>query len=128
MKSFIAILLLSICLGSTSEVHELLKIPILIGHFMEHRSENRQMSFWDFMILHYAKGEVKDADYNKDMRLPFKSLPELTGSILLIALIPELQLPDAKYSFAEAAKGVDRKDLFIRSGFLTCIWQPPKYC
>lgn len=127
LKSYIAISLLFLYISSTTEFHELLKVPVLIGHFMEHRSENKDLSFWDFIFMHYAQGQVKDADYDKDMRLPFKSLPELTCSIPMMAVIPGLQHSEVKLFLLKERMRNYRKDLFITADFSSYIWQPPKY-
>lgn len=50
-----------------------MKFPLLIEHFVEHRAENPQISVGDFLDMHYFTGHEKDADYDKDMQLPFKS-------------------------------------------------------
>lgn len=42
-------------------------------HFMEHQSANKDLSLMDFLKQHYFNGDVKDGDYDQDMKLPFKS-------------------------------------------------------
>lgn len=128
LKSFIAISLLSLHLSSTTEIHELLKVPVLIEHFIEHRSKNQQLSFWDFIFLHYAQGKAKPADYDKDMKLPFKSIPEITCSVSMIALIPDVQSSKINNFSCQGKQRVCRKDLIVADDFHVCIWQPPKSC
>ena len=128
MKSAIAIFLLLLYLGSTTEMHELLKMPLLIDHFIEHRSESAGLSFWDFISLHYGQGEVRPPDYDKDMKLPFKSTPEITCTASLIALIPDLQSGEITHHPENARQRVSQKDHILSDDFPSCIWQPPKTC
>lgn len=80
MKRFTAILLLITLLLSRTELYQLCKLPKLVTHYIEHKHENPAISLWQFLDMHYAHGDVMDADYDKDMQLPFKT-NEYTGEI-----------------------------------------------
>jgi hypothetical protein len=80
VKRFTAILLLLTLLLSRTELYQLCKLPKLITHYMEHKHENPAINLWDFLDMHYAHGDVMDADYDKDMQLPFKT-NEYTGEM-----------------------------------------------
>lgn len=54
-------------------MREVFKMPLLVEHFISHKTENPEISFSYFMDLHYFTGHEKDADYDRDMQLPFKS-------------------------------------------------------
>ena len=56
---------LTIYLFSFTEVKEVLKIPALIEHYQEHKSENKNISIIGFIALHYLSGSQKDSDYEK---------------------------------------------------------------
>lgn len=73
MKKTIAILLLLTYILSFTEARELVKLPAFIEHYKEHKAENRQITLLGFITLHYLNGSQKDADYAKDMKLPFKT-------------------------------------------------------
>lgn len=77
-------LLLCLFTASATPVGELLKLPVLIEHLREHRRETPDMSLTAFFILHYFSGDVRDADYERDMQLPFKTV-ELPGLSLATA-------------------------------------------
>ncbi|WP_229249003.1 hypothetical protein [Dyadobacter sandarakinus] len=53
---------------------ELLKVPALIKHFVEHKSINREIGFIDFLSMHYWGKDIDDNDDEKDGRLPFKKV------------------------------------------------------
>ncbi|MCS7037176.1 MAG: hypothetical protein NZM41_10970 [Saprospiraceae bacterium] len=65
---------------------EVLKLPVLIEHYLEHRAEVPDMGFWEYLTLHYFSGIEYDADYARDLQLPFKSIS--LASVLLLSLQP----------------------------------------
>ena len=70
MKKWVSILLLSLYLLSTTELNQLLKLPVLIEHYLEHKNLNPEMTLVAFFKMHYDH-PVKDADYKTDRKLPF---------------------------------------------------------
>lgn len=71
--------------ASATPVGELVKLPVLIEHLREHRRETPDMTLIGFFILHYFSGDVRDADYERDMQLPFKTVDT---SPLSLATVP----------------------------------------
>lgn len=45
----------------------------MLSHFHEHKRENKNVSFWGFLKLHYLPGHPDDKDDDDDMQLPFKN-------------------------------------------------------
>ncbi|MCS6929144.1 MAG: hypothetical protein NZM43_06565 [Saprospiraceae bacterium] len=78
--------LLGAYLWAGTPAAEVLKLPVLIEHYLEHRAEAPDMSFWEYLTLHYFSGIEYDADYARDLQLPFKSIS--LASVLLLALQP----------------------------------------
>lgn len=117
---------LSTYLFSATEFKQLLKLPLLVEHFIEHKEENKLITFWEFLTLHYKTTNVKDADYEKDMKLPFKSQTGLFSSIIIFHLFPNFDnllnniFPTSKKSY------VITSEHFIDSSAVCSIWQPPK--
>ena len=127
MKKFIAIAFLSIYLLSTTELHQLLKLPVLVEHFAEHKSANQSVTLWRFLCMHYAHGNVHDADYEKDMKLPFKSHSCCNSTINLVFLFSNENLTFPIYKFLDETKSVINFYSFIvGSSHLKAIWQPPQ--
>lgn len=127
MKKWISILLLSFYLVSTTELYQLLKIPTLIEHFIEHRVDNSEMTLISFLKMHYGH-PVKDADYQKDQKLPFvaHSYPPLA---LLFTLNPEFSIKIEKQIILDYHKEINSfYDLFYDKDASNSIWQPPKNC
>ena len=128
MKKLISILLISSFLISLTEFYQILKFPILVEHFKEHKTLNEGTTFWSFLIMHYSDNDVKYADYEKDMRLPFKSND---GSLNM------LSLSFIHYSSSNKINKPIEIDLKVykvynvnkfQTTYLSNIWQPPKSC
>lgn len=73
MRKLIAISLLLLFLFGSTEAYQLLKLPLLVKHFIEHKKENPAISIAMFIRMHYQKKIVVDDDFQKDMQLPFKT-------------------------------------------------------
>lgn len=128
MKKLISILLISSFLISLTEFYQLLKFPILVEHFKEHKSLNEGITFWSFLLMHYSDNDVKYADYDKDMRLPFKStdgsLNMLNLSFIHYAYSNKINKPFER-TFEIYKVYNDHK---FKSTYLSNIWQPPRPC
>ena len=124
----LSILLLSAYLLSSTEFSQLLKLPLLLEHFNEHKTWNEGTTLWSFMIMHYTNNDVKYADHDKDMRLPFKSNEGSVYSILLTFIhIPTL-LTLIKPVIIDLNEYNLRENICFNSTYLSNIWQPPKFC
>ncbi len=125
MKRLVAITLIACVLVSTTELCQLLKMPKLIEHFIQHRKQNSAMSFQAFLSLHYWVDHGMDADYKEDMQLPFKSFrisvnPNYLGFITQhICYIPSQTFSDVK----ERIKIIN--DELPDFSVYNAIWHPP---
>jgi hypothetical protein len=128
LKKLVVIALLALYMVSTTELCELLKLPFLIEHFVEHREQNNRLTVMQFLAMHYTGEDEKDADYDKDMKLPFKShdncciaaafsVSESFSSGLVV------QRPE--YSIVPTFKLYN--ETFKPHTYLSNIWQPPKH-
>jgi len=125
MKRFFSILLLIGFLSSTTELHELLKLPHLVYHFFEHRSENSETSLVHFLQIHFSKEYKNHQEDNHDNGcLPFQG--EHQHPVQLLHFL------DNKYTdFRLIPQSNAVKNLYCRpssptSTYLANIWQPPK--
>lgn len=127
MKRHFSIFILTIYLFSFTEVKEVLKIPALIEHYQEHKSENKNISIIGFIALHYLSGSQKDSDYEKDMKLPFKA-HEISSVSFAIQDLPksfELNLAQTKKFFEEKNQNFHYAESFINPHLLS-FFQPPE--
>ena len=127
LKSLVIISMMSVYLISTTELYQLVKLPMLVEHFYEHQDQDQDITLWEFLCMHYAHGDVKDADYDKDMKLPFKSHDGCSSSSV-IAYIPKDFPTIAKPTHSVSKTYTIYEEQFLASSFLACIWQPPKTC
>ncbi len=58
---------------------ELVKIPALLEHFAQHKSQQNQLSFNDFLFMHYVGDDSNSQDNNSDSELPFKGTSQASG-------------------------------------------------
>ena len=124
----LSILLLSAYLISSTEISQMLKLPLLLEHFNEHKSLNEGLTLWSFMVMHYTNNDVKYADHDKDMQLPFKS-KEGSLNILSVSFIQNFTSIKIINPFERELKiYMIKNDHVFNSTFLSNIWQPPKSC
>jgi hypothetical protein len=127
LKKYISILFLTIYLFSTTEAIQLLKLPVIFQHFAEHKLEDKNISFFTFLDMHYMHGSPKDKDYDKDMKLPFKTLCDCISAVVP-AVIPQT----VSFSFIKPLSIIEKKNYIIlnqciASAYLDNIWQPPRF-
>lgn len=124
MKKWVSILLLSLYLLSTTELNQLLKLPILIEHYVEHKNLNPEMTLVAFFKMHYDH-PVKDADYKTDRKLPFVIHSTLSLVFTLNTDFSfEISGSDYKYFHIQNIPSLN-ENLYIK-GYLQSIWQPPR--
>ncbi len=83
MKNQAAILLLAVHLMAYTNLEQILKFPKLVDHFLQHRSQNNNLGFIDFLEMHYCTDSDAKAD-DDDMKLPFKVMDFHIASHVLI--------------------------------------------
>lgn len=119
---FLALTLLFVFVSVQSPLHELLKLPELISHYKEHKSENKSISFIKFLEDHYLKSlSTKD---NKHSKLPFKdeAHPLMLGLNYIASsekIVFEVQHYPIRINNRVEESGPSQ-------GQETGIWQPPK--
>jgi hypothetical protein len=121
VKKLIAVLFLFTYISSITEFHETLRLPLLFEHFAEHKAKVSDLTFWEFLSMHYKTDVAHD---EHDNQLPFK-VPghEFTASIVA--------LPVAKISLKETIPPTKVTHTFayreaIFETQLCDIFQPPK--
>ena len=73
MKKKAAYIFLAIYLIGATELHQLLKMPLLLEHYKEHKLDNGNLSLISFIYQHYVGDDGNANDDQKDQNLPFKS-------------------------------------------------------
>jgi hypothetical protein len=70
MRKFLLIILTSIHLFGNTEISQLLRIPNLIHHYLEHCRLEPGIGFTQFLSMHYGGNDGTSADDEKDQQLP----------------------------------------------------------
>lgn len=112
-------------LTTTTELGQLLKFPLLIEHFVEHKDKKPELSFWGFLQIHYDNNHKEEGD-PIDEKLPFVSHSSI---IHLIATTPPTILKIDKIKIPTNNTKVETfHDPVLECNYLSSIWQPPKHC
>ena len=128
LKKLAVIFFLTLYLFATTDACQLLKLSVVFQHFAEHRAEDKNIGFLEFLDRHYMNGSPKDADYDRDMQLPFKkSCPYCLFCIAATAFMPiVISLSIKKPLVLIVPKNYFSQDQLLTSSYLASIWQPPK--
>jgi hypothetical protein len=124
MKNIFPVFLLSLYLLAFTEFSQLLKITVLVEHFIEHK-QNNGTGFLKFIAEHYVYGDGDESDNDKDNKLPFKShnsvLNTAVAEMIPVdhSLSPLPSLVSTEIFFPEKRMG--------SSEFPNAIWQPPRF-
>jgi len=126
MKSLVAKLLIVICLFSMTPMKEMVKIPMLYFHYLEHVKEMPELNFIGFLDMHYMHGIVLDEDFEKDMQLPFKALD---FNLMPIFVVQENCKSDFTFLLSvfedQSSISIDH-DRYISEAKLKGIFHPPR--
>lgn len=124
VRKLFPIFLLSIYLVSVTELHEFFKLPQLLEHFIEHKTEDRKTTFLDFLVLHYATSD----NAGEHSELPFKADHD-SGNIVNSGFVNFNNFCLVVKSTPIESKIYKTHAIdFISSAYLSSIWQPPKSC
>lgn len=104
----------------------MLKLPLLLEHYLQHKAENKLITLANFLEMHYATTTVYDDDYAQDMQLPFKAHTEdLCFSIVSVVPNPRYSVEPQLTSFIKLTIPLINSSL---KTYLSSpdIFQPPK--
>jgi hypothetical protein len=125
LKEKVAIFLLVVYLFGSTDAYQLLKLPLLVGHYVKHKRESPYMTLGSFFKMHYIDPQPFDNDYKQDMQLPFKTVLNIYGRNLPtdITILPRIIFrPPAENPGLQPALNDN-----IPPSLLTfSIFQPPK--
>lgn len=112
--------------SSVTEVHELFKVSNLIAHYLQHRESDHNLSFSDFLFLHYDEHSehADSSEHNDD--LPFKSHHVPIAWFNFVAPIFTASVKQEVILFYLASKPVAYYRCITATDRESSIWQPPK--
>nr|MBZ1362614.1 hypothetical protein [Dyadobacter fermentans] len=124
MRRLLRNIILFMVILDTTSFCQVYKIPLLLKHFAEHQSLNREITFADFLSMHYLGKDLDDNDDDKDMQLPFKKVEAHTSNFIFVPNTPvftfkRVYLP-IKAEYGPAVPQVDY------STVLGSLFRPPR--
>ena len=121
MKQKLIIALLSLYLIASTEFHQVLSLPLLVEHYVEHHELVKDMTFWEFLVMHYESDVAHD---DQDMRLPFKDCHHsLTAQAIAM---PEQKISLTLLAPTQGDRLLSFEHSQFHSSYLGEIFQPPK--
>ncbi len=125
VKRFFSIILLIVFLSSTTELHELFKLPHLVYHFFEHRAEHPDSSLPQFLQIHFSQEDSNHNDNKHDKGcLPFQGEHNHPMQLLHFYANNHTDLSLIPLSNSLLYDYFSKSSL--ASAYLANIWQPPK--
>jgi hypothetical protein len=126
VKKLIAAITLIGFLSSTTEVHELFKLQHLVSHYFEHSSKDGNISFAEFLHVHYSHDHDNHKDEHHDKGcLPFQGDHGCLGNYINYFSSAD----PIKITLKQQVTSIEQQPLLptiIVSDYLSKIWQPPK--
>lgn len=112
---------------SVTEMHQLLKLPVVFEHYAEHQLEDASIGFLEFLDMHYMHGSPQDDDYERDMQLPFKTSADCVSAVSFAQVPVQFEMEiESSITFLKKKNYLIR-DLFTHTPYLSNIWQPPQF-
>jgi hypothetical protein len=124
MKKLVAIAIVFTYVTSFTEVHQLLKLPVLWQHFTEHQQKDKSITFLEYLSHHYETHDDHDDDHDRDMELPFKDFGHCVSVQAVTVSSFKLDLTVEYFPFQKTYACF--YDKFVMVFHLTKIWQPPR--
>lgn len=112
-----------ILFASTNEVGQVLKLPLLISHYIDHYREEGQgiYAFFHEHYIHHHGSSNNDQD--EDNQLPFKTTTVQQASVTY--LLPALEMIN-KPAETTREKKLIITSAFVPTNFLKDIFHPPQ--
>ncbi|WP_166924836.1 hypothetical protein [Flavobacterium poyangense] len=109
--------------SNSSFVQQFYKLPILVQHFQEHKQLS-DLSFVDFLSMHYWGEDLKDNDEDRDMQLPFKTISSSSFQLVFILTDKELLPIPFNPALPQLKNTVYRSNLLSDPNLLS-LFRPP---
>ncbi len=107
---------------ANTSIGQLLKVPNLIEHFKEHKSEpaTGSITFIEYLVSHYSKNAENNHDHQD---LPFKTLDNSISTLFLF-FMATYQIQIIQHIIVSKKKFFYNKS--FKSNAIASIWLPPK--
>ena len=125
MKKVVSISFLIVFLLANTELHEVLKVPLLLEHYILHKQEDKNQSFLTFIYKHYVSVQDHFHLQNDHDGLPLKTKDciKYNPGIVSFLLIHYARLQEVPYQLKQR---IFFKKVFLSNLNQGNIWQPPQ--
>lgn len=124
MRKLITISFLAVYILGNTEVGQLVNFPKLITHYHGHQYINPEVSFVDFISMHYFGDDGITTDDSEDGQLPFRQLHKPFSSVSFV--VPPFASFNSNTSFPATVKITLQKNQFPQPGFSILPLHPPE--
>lgn len=106
---------------------ELIKLPALWLHFVEHRAEQPDLDLGSFLAMHYEDAAHQEGDHDGHESLPFHhhhgaALDQCGTKLIAGEPVPAVSFPQLSGALVHADIAADDP----MAGFRTALLQPPR--
>lgn len=122
-KILVNIFLITAALNTVS-LNQFSKLPLLAIHYVDHWQKNKQMSFLDFVEMHYGGDDSSDNDNEQDQQLPLKSVSISAFQIFTAPSIPQIHYIPLTVAGNKANSMM--RGQFVPTNIIADIFRPPK--
>lgn len=107
---------------------QLIRLPRLLEHYLEHRSENASLGFDEFLYLHFVATGSHQHDSPEHAKLPFSGNHSCQAQHEFIKFQTRRQATDFSQTCASCTSEllIPRNTSQQLPAFHTDIWNPPK--
>lgn len=125
MRKTLIIGLMVVHLFGNTELNQLFKVPELITHFFQHHRQDPDISFFEFIAMHYGGDDGTTADDFEDGKLPYHNsnshslTTSYTANLKTLFLSDEINPEDGKVYGSRLHMGTSSKHVLI-------VLQPPR--
>jgi hypothetical protein len=124
MKKGLLHIILVVFIFTSTSIGQLSKLPVLVAHFNEHKQQSKDLSFVEFLRMHYATTNDGDNDSAKDNELPFKKITPITNYTIVAPHTVAFELKPIYPT--ETKKTMFRYLDFVPDNTTHILIQPPK--
>lgn len=129
MRIWVARFLLLSFLFAGTELHQVLRLPALVLHFIEHQATSPELSFLAFIEDHYSDPENATQGHDeKHEQLPFKDnhCLQVHFSVVAIPTVHSILLMAPESELLNTEPTILPTDHFVCNAHNGDVWNPPK--
>lgn len=126
MRKASAIFFLSLFLLSYTELGQLLKLPKIVTHYLEHKKWEPGVGFLAYFHMHYFSDDKNEGDDAKDHQLPFKEHNDCQAHGTISITFSSFDLAVSQYPIQTSIIYPHHHDDRIVSAFKGSVFQPPR--